>query len=245
MGIYMHSFWLAIAAFQQRYGVLMPEVKDKAIEIIDSGKSMEIWEDSDKRSIEKRKKVLAELKDKLQSPPLPRKKIPKPDIERHRWNVGDVVAGQLVHSYDSEKWFYNKFVLFKVIEIKKTSLSHIKPDLVYDEWVYGLMYDWVGDELIPAEQVNSLDYCPKLLQLKPGDIEWFNIHNKKAEGFELLGLNWVKRMIKFTLIESDENFIIPPDLKYHLLFGTGGNIFTRLKTHEDYFKGVYEKYKKV
>jgi len=84
MGIYMHSFWLAIAAFQQKYGILLPEVKDKAIEIIDSGKSMEIWEDSDKKSIEKRKKVLAELKDKLQSPPLPRKKIPKPDIERHR-----------------------------------------------------------------------------------------------------------------------------------------------------------------
>ncbi len=137
----------------------------------------------------------------------------------------------------------NKFVLFKVIEIKKTSISHIKPDLVYDEWVYGLMYDWVGDELISADQVKTLEYCRELLQLEPSiaNLPW----REKAQGYELLGLNWVKRIIKFTLIERDESFIIPSDFKYHLRAGTGGNIFSRLKTHEEYFKGVYEKYKKL
>lgn len=89
------------------------------------------------------------------------------------------MAGQLVDSNDSEKWFYNKFVLFRVIEINKTSLSHIKPDLVYDEWVYAVMYDWVGDELIPIEQIQSLEYCNELKELDLATAEWARCHNKK------------------------------------------------------------------
>ncbi|HHX57243.1 MAG TPA: hypothetical protein GX710_04420, partial [Clostridiales bacterium] len=180
-------------------------MKEKAIEIIDSGKSMEIWEGSDKKSIEKRKQVLLKLKDNLQSPPLPRKKIPKPDIQKHRWDIGDLVIGQLVDNNDSDKWFYNKFILFRVIEIKKISLSHIMPDLVYDEWVYGALYNWVGDELISEEQVKTLDYCHELLQLEPSisNLPW----REKVQGFELLRLNWAKRIIRFTLLERDENFM--------------------------------------
>lgn len=47
------------------YGELDEEIKSKALDIINSGKGLEIWKESGESELEERKKVLNELKTKI------------------------------------------------------------------------------------------------------------------------------------------------------------------------------------
>ena len=53
-------FWLALADTQWKYGRLLPEIKEIALEYIRSGTDLEKWKEN-KKQYEKRKKVLEEL----------------------------------------------------------------------------------------------------------------------------------------------------------------------------------------
>ena len=57
-------FWLALADTQWKYGRLTNEVKEKALEVINSGKDLKRWEE-DKKLYAKRKKVLEDLRERL------------------------------------------------------------------------------------------------------------------------------------------------------------------------------------
>ncbi|GHV46940.1 hypothetical protein FACS189499_03370 [Clostridia bacterium] len=220
-------FWLAIAAIQQKYGILLPEVKDRALEIIENGEDLAIWEESaDKKSYEKRKQVLQKLRTQLLSEPLPKRRVPKPDIEKHRWDIGDVVAGQIVYNYRSEEWYHNKYVLFRVVEIRKGGISNIIPDLAYDEWVTGLIYDWIGDVLPQNEIITQLPFC-KLPSYK-GD----------EPSFQSDTLYWIPKNIKFSLFMKDEHFKLPADFVYSY-----GNVLGLVHNREQHFRDIYEKYK--
>ena len=86
------DFWLALADFQWNKGILLDNVKEKALEIIDSGAGLESWiEEGNKTDIKNRKKVLEDLRNKLNSPQPERKKI-KNSCMHTRYKVGDIVA---------------------------------------------------------------------------------------------------------------------------------------------------------
>src|SRR5262245_32153824 len=51
-------FWLALAATQWKLGRLIDNVRDRALQVIDSGEDLRRWKESDKSTIEKRKKQL-------------------------------------------------------------------------------------------------------------------------------------------------------------------------------------------
>jgi hypothetical protein len=67
-------FWIALAAAQHHWGRLVPAVRDKAIEIIDSGRDLERFFDEPKIR-EKRAAALTALKTTLNGPPRPLRKI--------------------------------------------------------------------------------------------------------------------------------------------------------------------------
>jgi hypothetical protein len=56
--------YLSLAAFQLEKGKVQKNIKQKALEIIESGKALENW-DEDAELLEKRKLALLYLKDKL------------------------------------------------------------------------------------------------------------------------------------------------------------------------------------
>lgn len=88
-------FWLALAATQWRLGRLMDSVRDRAIEIIDSGADLRRWQDSTKAEITQRKKHLAKLRERLLSPqPPPRKLRPFPKSSTD-FKPGDVAVYRL------------------------------------------------------------------------------------------------------------------------------------------------------
>ena len=59
------DFWFAIASLMYDYGRLTPDVKNKALDIINQKNDEERWDDNDKK---KRNHVIESLKDKLITP---------------------------------------------------------------------------------------------------------------------------------------------------------------------------------
>ncbi|WP_423409351.1 MarR family transcriptional regulator [Heyndrickxia sp. MSNUG] len=58
--------YISLAALQMRHRSLTVGIKKKAIELIDKGADLELWEEGDKQDYEERKKFLFEFKEKLQ-----------------------------------------------------------------------------------------------------------------------------------------------------------------------------------
>lgn len=96
-------FWLSLAVTQWNIGRLEQNVKDKAISIITSGADLERWEGQSRK---RRMKVLEKIKDKIESPQPPEKKIPKRFKSQCEWQVGELIA---------YKTLSKKKVLFRVI----------------------------------------------------------------------------------------------------------------------------------
>ena len=88
-----YSAWFALADVMWKYGHLTEEVKNRALELIESEPVEEIW--VNKKEIKSRKAVLEKLKDKLLSELPPYKKIPvhKPFITD--WKPGEIYLYQI------------------------------------------------------------------------------------------------------------------------------------------------------
>lgn len=89
-------FWIALAAVQHSWGRLMPSVRDRAVEIIDTGRDVErFFDDTDIRA--KRQAVLEKFKRELLGPPRPARRIPRPSKKAETsWKVGDVFRYRLL-----------------------------------------------------------------------------------------------------------------------------------------------------
>ena len=83
-------FWFALAETQWKVGRLMPEVKEQALEWIDKGGGMELWEESDGSGW---KETLEELKTMLNAPMPKEKRICKPiKIESFNQEGNDMLS---------------------------------------------------------------------------------------------------------------------------------------------------------
>ena len=149
-------FWLALADTQWKYGRLTKEVKEKALEVINSGKDLERWEE-DKKLYEKRKKVLEELKERLNTKQPKEKKIRKMTFTRPNWKVGDILLYQILNEkLKNHKW-YGKYVLLKVMGTKKYNIGSLDMDIYYNEYEMLGLYNWIGNEDIAPKIINKLE----------------------------------------------------------------------------------------
>lgn len=85
-------YWYALADWQWNKGILQPQVKQKALDMLEQGIGIEEWrEDGSKSNIKKRIEVLEKLKNKLLSPqPVP-KKIRNSNLH-YKLKPGDIIA---------------------------------------------------------------------------------------------------------------------------------------------------------
>jgi len=221
------DFWFTMATIQQKYGILMPEVTENTLRCITSGLDELDWKGADKQTLKAREKVRNDLKEKLLAPPLPKRKVPKPRIQKPRWQIGDVIVSQIVCPTFKDKWYYNKYVLYRVVQLDRYSISSLKPDLAYSEHAYGALYNWIGDDVPDPSILNTLSY-----HRNPG---W---ENKML----LIGLSWIPRLERFALFQHDCASPMPPDNDI-ILYGAGSNIFSMLSAFGADFKMLYEKFK--
>ena len=117
------DFWFALADTQSSLGRLHPEVKAKALELIENGGDVERWlQVGDQKNARKRQEVLEKLKDKLNGPQPPEKKMPRRVVFQCPWQIGDVFAYRLENEKAIEKGLLGRYLIIQ--KIKDMPWSH-------------------------------------------------------------------------------------------------------------------------
>lgn len=84
--------WIALAVAQSSLGRLSPDVRDHAIEVIDSGSDLQRWAAADAKVAAKRRAVLAKAREQLVGEQPTRKRIRKPPRPATTLAPGDVIG---------------------------------------------------------------------------------------------------------------------------------------------------------
>ncbi|ERJ11025.1 hypothetical protein [Haloplasma contractile] len=158
-------FWFALADTQWKLGRLLPDVKQKALEHLKVGSNLERWqEEGSKKDYEKRRKtVLKELEEQLNSPMPEKKKIRQYRLYQTDWKDGDVYAYQF-HSEESKEYnLYEKYLLFRKITEGEAWPGHICP-IVH-------VYRWIGEDIPEASMVTDLECLPMYFHETPREYE--------------------------------------------------------------------------
>lgn len=138
------AFWLSFALLQWKAGRLQEEVKNKALEIVDSGSDLEQWAE-DPKLMKKRKAVLVKLKDQLQSPQPQAKKVPKRFITDTPFKTGEAVSYQLLSG---------DYIILKVVDIIEQWTGDRYP--LFD------ICDWQGKEIPSKAEIDELQPKPRM-----------------------------------------------------------------------------------
>ena len=198
-------FWLALADTQWKYGRLTNEVKEKALDVINSGKDLERWEE-DKKIYEKRKKVLEDLKERLNAKQPEEKKIRKMTFTRPNWKVGDILLYQIQEEDLKDHKWYGKYVLLKVMETEKLTIGYLDEDKYYHEKELIGIYNWIGNEEIDLKKINQL----KIILLNDF-IDPYGENIKELVGEYHLNKRELKRM-NIKVIKNDINNLYNSEL---------------------------------
>lgn len=144
-------FWLALADTQWNLGVLLPDVKEKALYWIDKDRDLLNCRTIDMSTTAKRRKILDKLKTKLLSPQPPVKKPVKKRAYKCQWKLGDVFAYRLESDLAKERGLYGRYFLIQKIDEGIWHPGHIVP-IVYVKIT--------KDTNLPSnvEEYNQLEY---------------------------------------------------------------------------------------
>lgn len=162
------NYYYSLADFMWKKGILTPEVRNRAVEMIDSGFGLELWEEAGAKTLTARQKALSALKEKLLSPLPPKKKI-KPNAHLERiLEDGDIIAVQLQTAGKpyteaeerplSEEAFHaldGKYVLMQLVNCFASWCSDIVPE-VKDYWACFRLFDGIYDSIPENVDVASL-----------------------------------------------------------------------------------------
>lgn len=123
-------FWLALADVQWNFGVLLPEVKEKAVFWIDTNYDILISQTIAMQEKKQKIKSLNTIKSKLLSP-LPIATKPKTNrLYKCQWQMGDVFAYRLESDLAKERALYGKYFLIHKVDETVYPPGHIVP-IVY------------------------------------------------------------------------------------------------------------------
>ncbi len=164
-------FWLVLADQEFKLGRLSTKTKEKALNYIKDSETKE----------------LIDLKNRIESKPLERKKMGKFYMKRSLYNVGDILAYKIKSTNVTNKKNNNltdKYVLFEVTGMVRLNIGCLPMNEFYDEYPVITLLDWVGDEIPNKEQLSIISYKKrekieekKIINFLPeildnGEIKW-------------------------------------------------------------------------
>ncbi|MBE6924569.1 MAG: hypothetical protein E7466_04940 [Ruminococcaceae bacterium] len=163
-------YYYSLADFMWKHGILTDEVRNRAVEMIDTEFGLDIWAAEGRSVLNKRKKVLTEFREKLLSPLPPKKKI---RVNLHMnpiFQTGDLIALQLktkdkhypAHINLGEERFRSydgKYIVLRKVGDKVNQFSCIEPQLK-DYWAQFQIYNQIFDTCPTAEQLAEVPYVP-------------------------------------------------------------------------------------
>lgn len=147
------AFWFALADTQWNLGRLLPEVKEQALSWLDRGGDLSIWQEENPTLAITREKALRELRQKLNSPQPPQKKISQYRLYKCEWKIGDVFAYQFNSDYAKENGFFKKYIYFVKVEERLWHPGHIVPTVYF--------YKKVDDVLTSINSLSNVEYIPQ------------------------------------------------------------------------------------
>ncbi|EWM54963.1 hypothetical protein [Ruminococcus flavefaciens] len=107
------DFWLALSSVMSDYGRLTEEVKNKALDVLDSENEMSRWSGAE---LNKRKKELDKLREKLLSEPKPEKKVTVPKKYVTSWSANEIYYAKVSDICKSDKEGFIVFLVHDIIE---------------------------------------------------------------------------------------------------------------------------------
>ena len=162
------NYIYSLADFMWKKGILTDAVRDNAIKMIDSGFGLEAWEEAGQKTLNSRKKKLAEFKEKLLSQQPAKKKIKLNVYKERIFEDGDIIAVQLQTAGKpyteqevkqiSEKDFHaldGKYVLMQLVDCYASWTSRIVPE-VKDYWAQFRLFDGIYDTIPDNVEQHSL-----------------------------------------------------------------------------------------
>ena len=144
-------FWFALADTQWRFGVLLPTVKEKALEWLDKGCACPPIQKIGFSDEAQWNQTLMQLKKELISPPPSPKRPARRRAYQCPWKIGDVFAYPLKSELAKEKGLYGRYFLIQKVDETVWYPRHIVP-IVYVKIT--------KDDTLPAnlEEYNQLEY---------------------------------------------------------------------------------------
>lgn len=210
-------FWLGIALYQWKNGILIDEVKENALRCIDDGKYLERWKESGEKVYQKRKETLRVFKDKLLNEVNDKKKkFPKcPAYYRKKTNLkmGDLLAyiihepGKVTQSddpfysmlYKKVKELDKKIVLLRVVNVSKKPVTELVPELDHESWAEMMLYNWCGEEIPDKSIVDSLNFLPIVM-------ECVNGCRKVVSNISLYDVEDINQFAEIIVLGNDNSF---------------------------------------
>lgn len=206
------SYFYSLADFMWKHGILTDAVRDRAVEMIDSGFGLDIWAAEGKSMLNKRQKVLKEFRSKLISPQLAAKRI---KIKRNLnpvFQTGDLVAIQLQTANKhylhycrvSEAEFRNydgKYVVIRKVADQVNHISSIHPELK-EYWAIFQLYGKIFDTCPTREILKGIPWADPAKDLRRS--QWAHLPDPEVHGLFLCEssmFHFKKR--KYALIGND------------------------------------------
>lgn len=148
--------WLALALREWQLGRLTQNAWDKAQQW-----AAYPWEEISSNAIQT-------LLSTLDSPMPESKKIRPPSYVSHcPWPVGSLLAYRIIssdHPHVTQSPFYGKYVLLRIVMIKRHPITWLAPDAGWNESMLVGLYDWIGDAKPDPKIAESLSFTPVSIQ---------------------------------------------------------------------------------
>lgn len=164
------AYSYSLAEFMWKHGILTDAVRDRAVEMIDTGFGLDIWEAEGKSALNRRKKILAQLREKLLSPQPPKKKIRFNLHTKPIFQTGDLVALRLKtlgkhHPTTSRleesrfRGYDGKFIVLRKVGDEVHQYADLEPQL-RDYWAKFQLYNAVFDECPTQARLENVPFVP-------------------------------------------------------------------------------------
>lgn len=144
------NLWVAFATCQWEFGRLSANVKEKA----------SFWLAS--KQLDFSPQAQNELQTLLNSPLPKRKTVRLPAYVSHcPWPVGSLLAYRIIsstHPHVTQSPFFKKYVLLRIIAIKRHPISALAPDDAWHETMLVGLYNWIGDSIPVADITKQLAF---------------------------------------------------------------------------------------
>lgn len=163
-------FWLALAAIQWELGRLNPQVKEKAICIIESKSDLKRWWREPELK-KKRELVLEKLKKNLVSPLPEPKKVKRRVVLKTELEIGDVITYRLLSG---------QYIILKVVGVNEYA-GNAYPIL--------MLCDWIGRDIPDKDEILTME-------MKEGLNQYFQKGFQYIEVFPLKKKSYPKERIR-------------------------------------------------